>query len=169
LKGRQPLTLYYHAPGLQPGTIYYWRVDEVEQDGVTVHTGDVWQFMTQAVTAYYPTPADKANDASLAPVLSWLPGVGATDHHLYFGGDLDAVTHAAAGADKGLLTKTTFAPTVLEGLTTYYWRVDEVVAGGAVKAGRSGASSPFCPWMTSRATRTIWRPRRPSSMPGLTA
>jgi hypothetical protein len=134
LKGRQPLTLYYHAPGLQPGTVYYWRVDEVEQDGVTVHTGDVWQFMTQAVTAYYPTPADKANDASLVPVLSWLPGVGATDHHLYFGDNLDAVTQAAAGADKGLLTKATFTPTALESLTTYYWRVDEVVAG-AIKAG----------------------------------
>jgi hypothetical protein len=135
LKGRQPLTLYYHAAGLEPGTVYYWRVDEVEQDGVTIHTGDVWQFMTQAVTAYYPTPADKATDASLAPVLSWLPGVGATDHHLYFGTDLDAVTQAAAGADQGLLTKTTFTPTALEGLTTYYWRVDEVVAGGAIKAG----------------------------------
>jgi hypothetical protein len=135
LKGRQPLTLYYHAPGLQPGTVYYWRVDEVEQDGVTIHAGDVWQFMTQAVTAYYPTPADKANDTLLAPELSWLPGVGATDHHLYFGDNLDAVTQAAAGTDKGLMTKTTFAPTALEGLTTYYWRVDEVVAGGAIKTG----------------------------------
>jgi hypothetical protein len=135
LKGRQPLTLYYHAAGLEPGTVYYWRVDEVEQDGVTIHTGDVWQFMTQAVTAYYPTPADQATDASLAPVLSWLPGVGATDHHLYFGADLDAVSQAAAGADKGLLTETTFVPTDLESLTTYYWRVDEVVAGGVVKAG----------------------------------
>jgi len=135
LRGRQPLTLYYHAPGLQPGTVYYWRVDEVEQDGVTIHTGDVWQFMTQALTAYYPTPADKANDASLAPVLSWLPGVGAADHHLYVGDDLSAVTQAAAGVDKGLLTKTTFALTALEGLRTYYWRVDEVLAGGAVKTG----------------------------------
>jgi hypothetical protein len=135
LKGsRQPLTMFYYAQGLEPGATYYWRVDEIDAGGKVV-TGATWSFVTQALTAYYPTPVDKANDASLAPVLSWLPGVGATDHHLYFGADLDAVTQAAAGADKGLLTKTTFAPTGLEALTTYYWRVDEVVAGGVVKAG----------------------------------
>jgi hypothetical protein len=110
-------------------------VDEVEKDGVTVHTGDVWSFTAQALTAYYPTPADKANDASPATVLSWLPGLAATMHHLYFGDNLDAVTQGAAGADKGTLTETTFAPGALEGLKTYYWRVDETVAGGAVKTG----------------------------------
>jgi len=68
-------------------------------------------------------------------VLSWLPGAGATDHHLYFSDNLEAVTQSAAGADKGLLTKTTFVPMGLASLTTYYWRVDEVVGGGAVKAG----------------------------------
>jgi hypothetical protein len=133
--GRQPLALYYHVAGLQPGTVYYWRVDEVEQDGVTVHTGDVWHFMTQALTAYYPSPADKGNDAAMAPTLSWMPGMGAGQHHLYFGDSLEAVTQGTAGADKGMLTETVFAPGVLESLTTYYWRVDETVAGGAVKVG----------------------------------
>jgi hypothetical protein len=135
LMGRQPLTLYYHIPGVQPGTTYYWRVDEVEADGVTVHTGDLWSFLTQALTAYYPTPVDKANDATGAPTLSWLPGVGAVKHHLYFGDSLDAVTQAAAGVDKGILEQTTFAPGALESLKTYYWRVDEILTGDVVKAG----------------------------------
>ena len=40
----------------------------------TVTEGDVWSFMTQAETAYYPTPADGALDASTAATLTWLPG-----------------------------------------------------------------------------------------------
>ncbi len=31
------------SPYLVPGVTYYWRVDEVEEDG-TIHTGDVWSF-----------------------------------------------------------------------------------------------------------------------------
>lgn len=44
--GRQPFTRYYHTPGLKPETTYYWRIDEVETDGTTIHTGDVWSFTT---------------------------------------------------------------------------------------------------------------------------
>jgi hypothetical protein len=29
---------------LEPGRTYYWRVDSIEADGVTVHQGDVWRF-----------------------------------------------------------------------------------------------------------------------------
>jgi hypothetical protein len=132
---RSPMTMYYHIPGFQPGTTYYWRVDEIEKDGVTVHTGDVWSFMTQDVTAYYPGPADKANAASTNPTLTWMPGSGAVKHHLYFGDSLDAVTQGAAATDKGVLTDATFASPALESLTAYYWRVDEILTGDAVKTG----------------------------------
>jgi hypothetical protein len=60
---------------------------------------------------------------------------GTTQHHLYLGDSLEAVTQGVAGADKGVLTEATFALTGLESLTTYYWRVDETVAGGTVKTG----------------------------------
>ncbi|MBN1359162.1 MAG: hypothetical protein JW993_01150, partial [Sedimentisphaerales bacterium] len=33
---------------LVPGTMYYWRVDEVEADGVTIHEGEVWSFTAGA-------------------------------------------------------------------------------------------------------------------------
>ena len=33
-----------YPDGLVPGTTYYWRIDEVEADGTTVHKGDVWRF-----------------------------------------------------------------------------------------------------------------------------
>jgi hypothetical protein len=131
---RQPPTVYYHVAGFQPGATYYWRVDEIATDGVTVYAGDVWQFTTQALTAYHPTPAD-AGTATSKMALSWLPGAGTVKHHLYFGASLDAVAQGAAGTDKGLLTETTFAPGTLDGKTTYYWRVDEVLVDGSVKTG----------------------------------
>jgi hypothetical protein len=132
---RQPFTMYYATAGLQPGTTYYWRVDEIEADGTTIHTGDVWSFLAQDVKAYYPTPPDGAGDVSVAPVLTWFPGRAATKHHLYLGTSAEAVGQAGADTDKGELTDATFTPETLESLTLYYWRVDETIAGGEVKPG----------------------------------
>jgi len=132
---RVPFTMHYHIPGFQPGVAYFWRVDETEKDGVTVHTGDVWTFTAQALTAYLPDPPDGGNEAVPNQVLTWLPGQAATRHHLYFGDNLDAVTQGAADTDKGELADPTFSPGALESLTTYYWRVDETIATGGVKTG----------------------------------
>ena len=52
-----PMTLYWHAPGLEPGTMYYWRVDEIEADG-TVYTGDVWSFFVTPLEAWQADPPD---------------------------------------------------------------------------------------------------------------
>jgi hypothetical protein len=130
----QPFAMYYHVAGLQPGTTYYWRIDEIAADG-TVTTGDVWSFVTQDVKAYHPTPADQANAMSLAPTLTWMAGVAATEHHVYFGDSNEAVSQGAAEVDKGTQAETSFAPGALEPATTYFWRVDETVVGGAVNAG----------------------------------
>ncbi len=135
LMGRQSVAMYWHLPALMPGTTYYWRVDEVEADGKTIHTGDVWTFTMQALTAYYPTPADGANDASPTSTLTWMPGQTALKHHVYFSDSLDAVSKGAAGADKGLIDATSFAPGKLETLKIYYWRVDETIAGGQIRLG----------------------------------
>jgi hypothetical protein len=134
---RQVLPMLYYVPGLEPGIQYYWRVDEIEKDGTTVITGDVWTFWTQALTAYNPDPADGAVNSSVAPVLKWWAGVGAAKHHVYFSDDRDAVSQAAAAADKGTQTleEKTFAPGALEPATAYYWRVDEVLGDGTVKTG----------------------------------
>jgi hypothetical protein len=131
---RQMFTMLYYVKGIQPGTAYYWRVDEIDAAGA-VQTGDVWSFLAQALTAYYPDPADGALDAAQTPELTWLPGQTAIKHHLYFGDSAEAVGQGAAGTDKGELTDPNFTPGALESLTTYYWRVDETIAGGAVKTG----------------------------------
>ena len=132
---RQPLTMYWHLPGLDPGVTYYWRVDEVEMDTVTTHTGTVWSFTMQAMTAYKPDPADGSLDAPAAPNLTWLPGQTVAKHHVYFGDSLDAVTQGAADADKGETTDPNFAPGTLDGATDYYWRVDEIAVDGQVRTG----------------------------------
>jgi hypothetical protein len=134
---RQPFEMYYHTTGLTPGATYYWRVDEIEMDGVTIHPGNVWSFVVQDVKAYYPGPVDGATNVPLAPTLTWMPGTAATKHHLYFSDSQDAVTQGAAEAEKGTLDLdvTKFDVNDLENLTTYYWRVDEVLADQTVKAG----------------------------------
>lgn len=133
----QFMAFVFLATPLEPGVTYYWRVDEIEIDNVTIHQGDLWSFTMQALTAYKPTPAD--GDTTVAPTvtLSWWPGQGVAQHHIYFGDNRDAVTSGAASVDKGLqdMKETTFAPGNLQGATAYFWRVDEVIAGGAIRAG----------------------------------
>ncbi len=132
---RQPLKMFFYVPGLQPGTTYYWRVDEIDPDTGKVYAGDVWSFLAQPATAYDPAPANGANTASPAAALAWSKGTNALTHHLYFGDNLDAVKQGATGVDKGVLTETTFTPGELQPATTYYWRVDEIGPGDVVKAG----------------------------------
>lgn len=43
-RGRQDLVLYALPEALELGKTYYWRIDEVEADGTTIHTGNVWSF-----------------------------------------------------------------------------------------------------------------------------
>jgi len=139
--------LYYHVPQFQPGITYYWRVDEIELDGVTIRTGNVWRFTTQALTAYYPSPADGANDTVPTPVLTWMPGSGAMKHQLYFSDNLDAVTQGTAEADKGVLelATTTFAPGDLSDVTTYHWRVDEVLLDQTIRTGPVWSFTTYLP------------------------
>ena len=138
VQSRLPMMLYYHVPGIVPGMTYYWRVDEIEADMVTVHTGDVWTFTARPYTAYVPDPADGANDVAPDPnlALTWGAGIEAVEHHLYFGASFDDVNEGAAATDKGALTETTFVlPDPLGTLTTYYWRVDETSADTTVRPG----------------------------------
>jgi hypothetical protein len=141
---RMPMTMYFHPPGLEPGTTYYWRVDEIQAD-MTVHTGDVWTFMAQPLTAYLPAPADGGYEASPDPnlALTWLPGQVAIEHQVYFGGSFADVNEGAADADLGTMTETTVVlPDPLEPLTTYYWRVDEITAS-TVERGQVWSFTTF--------------------------
>jgi hypothetical protein len=142
------LTLYYHAPGLAPGTTYYWRIDEVEKDIVTIHTGEVWSFVTQDVTAYYPSPADGTTDVSPTQMLTWMPGAGVVKHHLYFSDSLEAVTQGTAEADKGVraLADANYLPDApLENVKAYYWRADGILLDETVTPGPVWTFTTYLP------------------------
>jgi len=132
-KGRQPYLVYFYPDILTPGTTYYWRIDEVEADNVTIHTGDVWSFTATPLTAYNPAPRDGAQNVWPAAQLKWGSGMNATQHHLYLGDSFSDVDSGAAGADKGTLTETTLSSGPLAPETTYYWRVEEFDGSASYK------------------------------------
>jgi len=128
------MPLYFHTGGFAPGTTYYWRVDTTTVDG-TVVEGDVWMFMTKALTAYYPTPVDGGSATSLTPDLTWLPGKEAFEHHVYFSANEAAVADRTEEAEIGIWKDPNYAPDALQPISTYYWCVDEIKADGSEVAG----------------------------------
>ncbi len=117
----------FHAwidwPPVEPGVTYYWRVDGVKANGETVHTGDVWHFITQPYGAFDPWPADGAQSVSNEMDLSWSPGRNAISYEVYFGTDPTALGQSSGGI---YVPCTKFDPGLLQMGTTYYWRVDEI-------------------------------------------
>lgn len=109
-------------------TEYWWRIDEVNVGGTTI--GDVWHFTTESVTlptkATVLSPTNGESGVIPDEVISWAAGTGALSHDVYFGTDVDP-----SGNYVGNQTGTSYDPpgnmTVNE---TYYWRIDEVNAGG---------------------------------------
>jgi len=53
-KGRQDPNQYAVGATLDFGKTYYWRIDEVEADGTTIHKGYIWQFTAEPFG--YPIP-----------------------------------------------------------------------------------------------------------------
>jgi len=117
-------TLYYHQAGVTPGTTYYWRIDEVEADETTIHTGDVWSFFVTPLKPWDPTPADGATDVLLDASVSWQPGRGAIMYNVYVGDNFDDVDNGTGDTHKATITETTYAPEGIRPDTIVYWRVD---------------------------------------------
>jgi hypothetical protein len=114
---------YPYPDGLVPGTTYYWRVDELQTDGTTVHKGSVWSFAVPGKTARAPKPADGAQFIDPANLtLTWTPGFRAKLHTVYFGDDFDVVSNATGGLPQGV---TSYKPSAVKSEKVYYWRVDE--------------------------------------------
>jgi hypothetical protein len=121
------------ATDYTPGTLkmaktYYWRVDEF--DVVETHKGDVWSFITEGAVSS-PSPAKGTVDVTQTPILTWVPGIFADTHEVYFG--TDAASQELKGS--GNLGSESFEPGQLEWNTTYYWRIDE--------ANNANADSPW--------------------------
>jgi len=116
---------YPYPDGLVSGSTYYWRVDEVEADGVTKHKGDVWSFFISPKKAYDPIPSDEAGLIATDVTLGYSPGFGVKLHHVYFGENFADVEAGTPDTYKGPAAVTSFVPGTLEFNKTYYWRIDE--------------------------------------------
>ncbi len=121
--------VYWYAAGLEPGTTYYWKVDEIDPDG-TVHPGRVWTFTYSPNEAWMPQPADGVPYVDPNTTLTWIAGLTGLSHDVYLGTDEAAVTDGADDVFKGNTYETSFVTGDLEAETTYYWRIDEVDTGG---------------------------------------
>jgi len=112
-----------YPDGLIPGTTYYWRIDEVNDlDPNSPWRGNVWSFKVPPKTAYFPNPADNAEQVNPYANIRWTEGFGSKLHTVYFGDNFDDVNNAAGGLPQGTLT---YTPGPLKLAKTYYWRVDE--------------------------------------------
>ncbi len=139
----------YSPSGLSKSTTYYWRVDEVETDGTTKHTGGVWSFMTAPGYATQPYPANNAVSVAIDGTLSWLPGFTAATHDVYFG-------TSSPPAFIGNLETATYYPGPLEPSTTYYWQVDEIEADGTtIYTGDIWSFKTLRPW-TGTILYEVW-------------
>ena len=96
LIGRQMWNMYFHPTPLEPGVTYYWRVDEVAADGVTIYEGDLWSFTTVPVKACAPVPADAAQFQNVDVDLAWTAGHKAVSHDVYFGASRNDVANGDA-------------------------------------------------------------------------
>jgi len=125
------LSVDFHttATGLELGTTYFWRVDEVidanEAEGIeaSLSTGDLWSFQTLPLELARPvSPLDEATGAEITDLLlAWEPGLGAINHDVYFG--TDAANLPLVSEDQ---TDPNYqvSETLIKG-QTYYWRIDE--------------------------------------------
>jgi hypothetical protein len=118
----------YTTGQLQMAKTYYWRVDEF--DIIETHKGDVWSFTTEGAVGS-PNPPNGAVDITQTPVLTWIPGVFADTHEVYFGADATSLELKSTGN----LGSESYDPGQLEWNTTYYWRIDE--------ANNADADSPW--------------------------
>ena len=133
---RHVLPMFFYGPGLESGVTYYWRVDEMEADMTTVHTGEVWSFSTVPVAAWSPNPTDGTPLISPSGTeLTWTAGMAAIMHDVYLSTDRAAVDSGAETALQANQPTTKYATGPLQAGTTYYWRVDEINATGNKTVG----------------------------------
>lgn len=129
-----------YPDGLEKGTTYYWRIEDVEADGVTTHSGPVWSFRIAPRTAFGPNPADGTESVDPNIVLKWESGFGTIlFHNVIFGDDYNTVNNAVGGIVQGMPN---YRPGTLKPAKTYYWRVDEFLGFETLKGEVWSFSTP---------------------------
>ena len=119
-----------YDPGLlEFGRTYYWRVDEVRADGVTIDGGDIWSFTVEPLS--YPikgvtTTASSSNNTNMGPGKTVDgSGVGAGD------------VHSTVANDMWLSAKTGPQPTWIQFAFDKVYKLDKVLVWNSNQAMES--------------------------------
>ena len=112
------------------------------------------------IKASFPILPDSTVNVPLTrDVLMWLQGYNAVSHKIYFGTNKTTVTNAttASAEFKGALTgqKNVYILPALTTGTTYFWRVDAVMADNSVAKGNVWSFSTGSSILTSNQDTTI--------------
>jgi hypothetical protein len=119
---------------LSANTTYYWQVranngaGTTEADEVTTY----WSFTTAAVpppdSFLKSSPTNGTSDVAVNPTLNWGTSTDATSYEYCYATTTGCTSWASVG------TNTSVAISGLDNVTTYYWQVRAVNAGGTTQA-----------------------------------
>ena len=129
------------SPAIDAGTAKYAEVLKIPDGAYNGSAPDLGakELVIRQGTVGSQDPSNGVVDVKQTQIITWLPSVFAASHEVYFGTDKDAVKNADTGSPeyKGTrdLGAETYDPGKLEWDNTYYWRVDEVEAGGTIHKG----------------------------------
>jgi len=122
----------------EDGTDY--RCDWEDNDGLALDLPAILTVEFLTPKAYEPNPIHQAVHVEPNAILTWIPGVGALSHNIYFGTDYDQVNNATnplalPGRGNQLVGNESYLPdgSPLDYNAAYYWRIDEVNASGTEK------------------------------------
>ncbi|MBA7624921.1 hypothetical protein ES703_32336 [subsurface metagenome] len=124
------------------GSIYGFfegQMDEIHIYNRALAPPEVEQLMLRDIeVASNPAPFDGESDVDREVVLSWKPGVTATQHDVFFGSNADDVNSATATVDPcsvyvGRQVSNTYPVGRLDFGQTYYWRSDEIAPDKIIK------------------------------------
>ena len=76
-----------YPEGLVPGTTYYWRVDEIGADGITIYKGDVWSFTIGTEAEFIFGTATNLGEAVNSAYWEASPSTSADGLALFFDSD----------------------------------------------------------------------------------
>ena len=119
----------YKPVVLDMDTTYYWRVDEVADDGYVVR-GNIWSFHTENYRASDPNPKDEASGIYTGIRLLWESGKDAAAHNVYMGLSPQSLIEKQTNLDQAV-----YDPGELDYATKYYWRIDEVIPDSSITTG----------------------------------
>ena len=125
---------------IEEGEMVYIRYTTVVESGKTYQTTNVMLngllFDTSPFVAQDPVPTNRDYHVDCDEgkcTLQWTAGPTAVKHRVFFGTDEEEVEDATTPAYEG--TATEYTVSGLKSMNYYYWRVDEVEAGGTVHKG----------------------------------